>query len=273
MKRIQQSITLTLTNTFMLICTGSAFAESEEQRQLRTDEAETSEAMTEQPLKAAMQNLFLQEDPFPQQPLQVQVGLRVNGLDLTHDAGLSTSVAAELGLADSWTLSVRAPAQLWPGAERGIGNTELGALYSLWVSKHEDLRLSVNLRNVLPSPSRAGKNAFAHDLNVIGYARWAPLHVQAVATLDLSYGHAMPDGPRIRPELSAAAILKLEELAIVLEAAAQREFSEVRYVGACGLFAYPGAFELGAAATLDVTNVPLAWGAIGIVSYAFDPPT
>jgi hypothetical protein len=139
------------------------------------------------------------------------------------------------------------------------------------VSEHEDFRLSTTLRNVFPTPSGAGENAFAHDLSLIAYARWAPLHVQAVATLDFSYGKDMP-APRFRPEASAAAILKLDDYAFVLEAAAQREFQDLRYLGALGFFGYPGSFELGIAAILDVTRIPITLGAIAIVSYAFDPP-
>jgi hypothetical protein len=248
-------------------------AESEQREKLRTDKAATPEPLTKKPLKAAMQNLFLQEDPFPQQNLQVQAGLRITGLDLNDEASLTPSAAIELGLADSWTVSVRAPVGLLPSDERGLGNPEVGVLYSLWVSQHEDFRLTANLRNVLPSPSGAGDNAFAHDLSMIGYARWAPLHVQVVATLDVSYGKDIPDGPQLRPEAAAAAILKFDDFSAVIEAAAQREFLELRYLGALGFFWYPGSFEIGVAATLDVAKTPLTVGAIGIVSYGFDPPS
>jgi hypothetical protein len=248
-------------------------AEASKQREaLRTDEAETTEPMTKKPLKAAMQNLFLQEDAFPQKHFQVQVGARVMASGLNDDAALSAGAAAELGLVDSWTLSLRVPDGIAPSDERGLGNSEVGVLYSFWVGEHEDFRLTANLRNVFPSPSRAGENAFAHDLSVIAYARWAPLHVQAVATLDVSYGRDMRDGPRARPEGAAAAIVKVDDFACVLEAAALREFHDLRYVGALGFFAYPGSFELGVAATLDITEQPITVGAIAIVSYAIDPP-
>jgi hypothetical protein len=246
-------------------------AESKQREALRTDEAETPEPLTDKPLKAAMQNLFLQEDPFPQQSLQVQTGLRVVGDELNDEAGLNVSAAAELGLVDSWTVSLRVPVSLLPADDRGLGNPELGLLYSIWVSRHEDFRLTTNLRNVFPS-TIVGERAFAHDLSVIGYARWAPLHVQAVATLDVSYGKDIEAGPRARPEGSVAAIIKLEKHAWVLEAAAQREFNELRYVGALGVFVYPGSFEIGLAATLDVTKKPVTLGAVGVISYAFDPP-
>jgi hypothetical protein len=249
-----------------------AHAESERRKELRTGEAQTPEPLTKTPLKAAMQNLFLQEDPFPQQNLQVQTGVRVNAEGLNHDRALSLSASAELGLADSWTITARAPVGFFPGDERGYGNTELSVLYSLWVSRNENFRLTTNLRNVLPSPSGAGDNIFAHDLSMIAYARWAPLHVQAVATLDVSYGKDIPRGPRARPEASVAAIVKLEDVSFVFEAAAQRELIEPQYVGALGMFGYPGNFEIGAAATLDVTHSPVSLGATAIVSYGFDPP-
>jgi hypothetical protein len=249
-----------------------ARAESERRRELRTDEAQTPEPLTEKPLKAAMQNLFLQEDPFPQQNLQVQAGLRVNAEGLDHERALSLSALAELGLGDAWTISARAPVGFLPADERGYGNTELGLLYTPWVSKNEDFRLTTTLRNILPSPSGAGNNVFAHDLSVIAYARWAPLHVQAIGTLDVAYGKDIPRGPRARPEASVAAIVKLEDFSFVFEAAAQREYVDPKYMGALGFFAYPGNFELGAAATLDVTEEPVTVGAIAIVSYGFDPP-
>jgi hypothetical protein len=145
-------------------------------------------------------------------------------------------------------------------------------LYTPWVSKNEDFRLTTTLRNILPSPSGAGNNVFGHDLSVIAYARWAPLHVQAIGTLDVAYGKDIPRGPRARPEASVAAIVKLEDFSFVFEAAAQREYVDPKYMGALGFFAYPGNFELGAAATLDVTEEPVTVGAIAIVSYGFDPP-
>ena len=249
----------------------SARAETKQQEKLRTDEAQTPEPMTDQPLKAAMQNLFLQEDPFPQQHLQLQAGLRVLALELNDEPGLGLSAGGEFGVADSWTVALRAPVSFLPSDERGLGNPELGLFYCPWVSKHEDFRLSLNLRNEFPAPSRAGQNAFGHDLSAIAYARWAPLHVQVVATLDVSYGEDMP-ALRARPEASAAAIVKLEHFSFVLEGAAQREFLEVRYIGALGAFWYPDSFEIGLATTLDVTNNPLTVGAIAIVTYAFDPP-
>jgi hypothetical protein len=252
--------------------TRPAHAESEHRKELRTDEAQTPEPKTDTPLKAAMQNLFLQEDPFPQQHLQLQAGLKISGLELTKDPSLGVNAGLELGLWDSWTVSARAPVSLVPADERGLGNPDFSVLYSAWVSKNENLRVSTTLRTVLPSPSRAGENAFAHDLSVIGYMRMAPLHVQVVATLDVSYGKDMRDGPRARPEGAAAAILKLHDYAFVLEVAAQREFHELKYTSALGCFIYPGSFEIGLAATLDVTKAPVTLGAIGIVSYAFDPP-
>jgi hypothetical protein len=248
-------------------------AESEEQRELRTNEAETAEPMTDKPLKAAMQNLFLQEDAFPQQHFQVQTGLRLHASALNDEPGLQTSAGAELGIEDSWTVSARVPIGLFPKDERGIGNAEISVLYSEWVSEHEDFRLTTNLRNVLPSPSGAGDNAFAHDLSAIGYARWAPLHVQVVLTLDVSYGQDVSPSPRVRPEGAVAAILKLEEISVVLEASVQQEFSERSYLGALGMFWYPGSFEIGLAAVLDVSRAPITLGAMSIVSYAFDPPS
>jgi hypothetical protein len=249
-----------------------ARAESERRRELRTDEAQTPEPLTKQPLKAAMQNLFLQEDPFPQQNLQVQTGLRVSADGLSHDRALSLSALGEVGLGDAWTISVRAPVGLFPADERGYGNTELGLLYTPWVSQNENFRLTTTLRNVLPSPSGAGDNVFAHDLSVIAYARWAPLHVQAIGTLDVAYGRDISHAPRVRPEASLAAIVKLHDFSFVFEAAAQREYVDAKYIGALGFFAYPGNFELGAAATLDVTERPASLGAIAIISYGFDPP-
>ena len=133
------------------------------------------------------------------------------------------------------------------------------------------LRLTLNVRNQFPSPSRAGDNAFAHDLSAIAYARWAPLHVQAVATLDVSYGEDMP-ALRVRPEAALAAIVKFDHYSFVLEGAAQREFLEMRYLGALGAFWYPDHFEIGLATTLDATRAPVALGAIAIVSYAMEPP-
>lgn len=263
---------LSLLFCFITCIAPPARAESERQKELRTDEAQTPEPMTKEPLKAAMQNLFLQEDPFPQQDLQVQTGLRINAEGLNHDRALSLSALAELGLGDAWTLSARAPVGLFPADERGYGNTELSVLYSLWVSRNENYRLTTTLRNVLPSPSGAGDNVFAHDLSVIAYARWAPLHVQAIGTLDVAYGKDIAHGPRARPEASVAAILKLDDYSFVFEAAAQREYVDHKYIGALGFFAYPGNFELGAAATLDVTEKPATVGAIAIVSYGFDPP-
>lgn len=252
--------------------TSTVYAETEQQRELRTNEAQTAEPLTDKPLKAAMQNLFLQEDAFPQQHLQVQTGLRLAALDLNDNPSLALSAAAELGLADSWTVSVRAPVSFLPKDERGLGNPELGLLYSAWVSKHESYRLTANLRTVLPSPSRAGDNAFAHDLSLIGYARWAPLHVQAVLTLDASYGKDVSPSPRLRPEAALAAILKLEKCAFVMEATLQREPTELNYLGALGFFLYPGSFELGLAAILDVSKKPATIGVNSIVSYAFDSP-
>lgn len=249
-----------------------ARAESKRRRELRTDEAQTPEPLTKQPLKAALQNLFLQEDPFPQRHLQVQTSMRLSAYGLNDEPALSLSPAAELGLADSWTVSVRTAVGLIPATERGYGNTELSVLYSLWVSEHEDFRITTNLRNVLPSPSRAGDDLFAHDLSVIAYARLAPLHLQAVGTLDVSYGKDIPRGPRARPEASLAAIVKLDDYAFVLEAAAQRDFIDPQYLGALGFFAYPGNFEIGVAATLDATKLPVTAGAVAIISYGFDPP-
>ena len=249
-----------------------AAAESQRREQLRTDEAATPEPMTDKPLKVALQNLFLQEDPFPQQHFQLQLSARVVALGLTPEPSLGTQLGAELGLVDSWSVSVHAPVSWLPGDERGFGNADLAALYCPWVSEHEDLRVTAMVRTVFPSPSSAGDNAFGHDLSVIGYARAAPFHFQAVATLDVSYGKDIASGPRARPEGSLAAILRLEHMALVAEAAFQRELSEHRYLGALGLFVYPGNFELGVAATLDVTRAPVTWGVTGIVSYAFDPP-
>lgn len=251
----------------------TAHAESEEQRELRTNEAQTSEPGTDRPLKAAMQNLFLQEDAFPQQHFQVQTGLRLLANALNDEPELSTAAGVELGIEDSWTVSVRVPFSLLPKDERGVGNPEISVLYSEWVSPHEDLRLTTNLRNVLPSPSGAGDNAFAHDLSAIGYARWAPLHVQLVLTLDVSYGREVSPSPRVRPEGSLAAILKIEDFACVLEGAVQQELSERFYLSALGFFWYPGSFEIGVAAVLDFTKKPLAIGATSVVSYAFDPPS
>jgi hypothetical protein len=250
-------------------------AESPRQQALRTNEAQTPEPLTKTPLKAAMQNLFLQEDPFPQQHLQLQAGIRVAALDVLREAQLSANAAAELGLVDSWTLSVRAPVGLSPADERGLGNPELGVLYSLWVSRDESLRLTANLRNVFPSPSGAGTRGFAHDLSLIGYARLAPIHLQAVATLDVSYGPDVAHSPRVRPEAAIASILKWKDVAWVLEAAAQREFEDLRYISALGVFWYPASFELGVAA-LAVWTRPregVGLGANALVSYAFDPPT
>lgn len=251
----------------------SARAESEEQRELRTGEAQTAEPGSDKPLKAAMQNLFLQEDAFPQPHFQVQTGLRLLASALNDDPGLTTSASVELGIEDSWTVSARVPFSFMPKDERGVGNLEISVLYSEWVSPHEDLRLTTNLRNVLPSPSGAGENAFAHDLSAIGYARLAPLHVQLVLTLDVSYGRDVSPSPRARPEGSLAAILKLDDFACVLEAALQQELSERFYLGALGFFWYPGSFEIGVAAVLDVTKKPLAVGATSVLSYAFDPPS
>lgn len=250
-----------------------AAAESRRREQLRTDEAATKEPMTDKPLKAALQNLFLQEDPFPQQPMQFQLGMRAVALGLVDDPSLETQLGAELGLADSWTLSAHAPVEWIPSDERGFGNADVAVLYCPWVSANENLRVSTQLRTVLPSPAHAGDNAFGHDLSVIGYARVAPMHFQAIATVDVSYGEDIPHSPRVRPEGSVAAILRLEHASLVAEAALQRELSEHRYLGALGGFVYPGNFELGAAVTLDVTRTPLHWGLTGIVSYAFDPPT
>jgi hypothetical protein len=252
--------------------TSAALAEeTKHEKDLRTDEAQTPEPLTEKPLKAAMQNLFLQEDPFPQPHLTPQAALRVLGDGFTGDeaAALEVSAAAELGLWDSWTVQLRAPFSLAPSDERGVGNMEASVLYSFWISKHEDFRLTANLRNVFPSFG-SGDNAFAHDLSVIAYGRWAPLHLQLTGTLDISYGKDIPGGPRVRPAASAAAIVKLEDHAFVAEFTAQREFLELRYIAALGFFLYPGNFEIGAAMTLDVTKTPLALGAVGIVSYAFD---
>ena len=77
--------------------------------------------MTDRPLKAVLQNLFLQEDPFPQQNLQLQASARALAWQLTADPELSTQLGAELGLADSWTVSVHAPVSLLPADERGLG--------------------------------------------------------------------------------------------------------------------------------------------------------
>lgn len=271
---MQPSQTVLRLLPFFLITyiSGPAHAESERRRELRTDDAATPEPLTKQPLKAAMQNLFLQEDPFPQQNLQVQTGVRANVAGLNHDRALSLNALGELGLGDAWTISVRAPVGLFPATERGYGNTELSLLYSPWVSGNENFRLTTTLRNVLPSPSGAGDDVFAHDVSVIAYARLAPLHVQAIGTLDVAYGKDIPHGPRARPEASLAAIVKLKDYSFVFEAAAQREYVEPKCIGALGFFAYPGNFELGAAATLDVTEHPVTLGAIGIVSYGFDPP-
>lgn len=257
-----------------LCCAGRvAHAESEQQRELRTNEAETSEPLTDQPLKAAMQNLFLQEDVFPQQRYQVQTGLRLHASDLNAQAGLEMSAGAELGFADSWTVSARVPLAFLPKDERGLGNPELSLLYSAWVSAHEDLRLTANISTVLPSISATGDRAFAHDLSAIGYARWAPLHFQVVLTLDLSYGSDVAPSPRVRPEGSVAAILKLEQIAFVWEAALLQEFSERSYLTALGMFWYPGSFEVGLSCVLDASNTPLTIGAMSVVSYAFDPPS
>ena len=255
-----------------VLASAPAQAESRRREQLRTDEAETPEPMTDRPLKAVMQNLFLQEDPFPQQNLQLQLSARALAWQLTADPELATQLGAELGLADSWTVSVHAPVSLLPADERGLGNPDLGLLYCLWVSANEDLRITAFARTLFPSPSRAGDDAFGHDLSVIGYARLAPVHFQAVVTLDVSYGKDIPRGPRLRPEGCLAAILRLPALALVAEAAVQRELTELRYLGALGVFAYPGPLELGVAATLDMTGAPLALGATAIASYAFDPP-
>ena len=248
-------------------------AESRRRAQLRTDEAETPEPLTDKPLKHVMQNLFLQEDPFPQQPLQLQASTRVLAEALTQEPSLATNLGVELGLADSWTVALHAPVGLFPADERGLGNADLSLLYCLWVNRSEDLRLTAFARSVLPSPSRAGDNGFAHDLSVIGYARAAPFHFQAVATLDVSYGKDIAPSPRLRPEGSLAAILRLENFAVVAEAAVQRELSALRYLSALGVFTYPGQFELGLAAVLDVTEAPVTLGATAIVSYALDPPS
>jgi hypothetical protein len=250
-----------------------AHAETEEQRDLRTNEAETAERGTNTPLKAAMQNLFLQEDAFPQRHLQVQTGLRLHASALNDDPGFASSAGVELGIEDSWTVSARVPVSFLPKDERGIGNPEISLLYSEWVSPHEDLRLTTNIRNVLPTPSAAGANAFAHDLSAIGYARWAPLHVQLVLTIDVSYGKDVSPSPRVRPEGALAVILKLEDFAAIFEAAVQQEFSERSHLGALGFFWYPGSLEIGLAAVLDVSRKPLTLGAMSVVSYAFDPPS
>jgi hypothetical protein len=256
----------------VIACVSTARAETEEQRELRTNEAQTAEPGTDKPLKAAMQNLFLQEDAFPQQHFQVQTGLRLAAADLNDDEpGLALSAGVELGLADSWTVSARAPIGFLPADERGLGNAEIGLLYSEWVSRHEDFRLTTNLRTVLPGP--AGDNAFAHDLSAIGYARWAPFHMQVVLTVDVSYGSDVSPSPRVRPEGAIAALLKLEKVAWVLEATVQQEFMQRSYMGALGFFWYPGSFEIGIAAVLDVTKSPITIGATSIVSYAFDPPS
>ena len=251
----------------------AAAEETKKEKALRSDEAQTPEPLTDKPLKAALQNLFLQEDPFPQPHLTPQATLRVSGDQLTGgDRSLEVSAAAELGLWEAWTVQLRAPFGLAPSDERGIGNMEASVLYSFWISHHEDFRLTAILRNVFPSFG-SGSNAFAHDLSVIAYGRWAPLHVQLTGTLDVSYGKDIPGGgARVRPAASAAAIVKLEDHSFVAEVTAQREFLELRYIGALGFFLYPGNFELGAAATLDVTETPVTLGAVGIVSYAFDPP-
>ena len=252
------------------VCPRAAQAEeTKREKALRTDEAQTPEPMTDKPLKAAMQNLFLQEDPFPQPHLTPQAGLRLQGSGFGHDISLEVSAAAELGLWDSWTVQLRAPFGLVPADERGFGNLEASVLYSFWISKHEDFRLTAILGTAFPSFG-AGTDAFAHDLSVIAYGRWAPLHVQVAGTLDVSYGKDIPSGARVRPAASAAAIIKVDDHSFVLEVTARREFSEVQYLGALGFFLYPGNFELGAAATLDVTQTPLTLGAIGIVSYALD---
>lgn len=249
----------------------AAAEETKHEKDLRTDEAETPEPLTRKPLKAAMQNLFLQEDPFPQPHLTPQAALRVQGDGFTgdDDTSLEASAVLEMGLWDSWTVQLRAPFSFAPSDERGVGNLEASVLYSFWISKHEDFRLTANLRNAFPSFG-SGENAFAHDLSVIAYARWAPLHVQLTGTLDISYGKDIPGGPRVRPAASAAAIVKLEDHSFVAEFTAQHDFLELRYIGALGFFLYPGNFEIGAAVTLDVTKTPLALGAVGIVSYAFD---
>lgn len=250
----------------------AAAEETKQEKALRSDEAQTPEPMTDKPLKAAMQNLFLQEDPFPQPHLTPQAALRIAGDQLTgEDRSLEVSATAELGLWEAWTVQLRAPFGLAPSDERGIGNMEASVLYSFWISHHEDFRLTAIVRNVFPSFG-SGTNAFAHDLSVIAYGRWAPLHVQLTGTLDISYGKDIPGAARVRPAASAAAIVKLEDHSFVAEFTAQREFLEIRYIGALGFFLYPGNFEIGAAATLDVTETPVTLGAVGIVSYAFDTP-
>ena len=269
---MQRSLAISSVCVLWLVARG-AHAETEEQRELRTNEAQTEEPMTDKPLKAAMQNLFLQEDAFPQQHFQVQTGLRLYASELNDGGGLAMNAGAEVGIEDSWTVSARVPVGFFPKDERGMGNAEISLLYSEWVSPHEDMRLTTNLRNVLPSPSGAGDNAFAHDLSAIGYARFAPLHVQLVLTLDVSYGKDSSPSPRVRPEGALAAILKLEQISFVLEAAVQQEFSERSYLGALGMFWYPGSFEVGLSAVLDVSKKPVTIGAMSVISYAFDPPS
>jgi len=271
--RLGPSASLLLLAVLLAVPSARVRAESRRREQLRTDETETPEPGTDKPLKHVMQNLFLQEDPFPQQHFQLQTGARVAALSLTQDPSLASALGAELGLADSWTVSLHAPIGLIPEDDRGLGNIDLGLLYCLWVNGTEDLRLTASARTVFPSPSGAGDNGFAHDLSLIGYARAAPFHFQAVVTLDVSYGEDVSPSPRARPEGALAAILRLEEVAVVAEAAVLRELSELHYLGALGVFFYPGNFELGLAGLLDVTRAPVAPGAIAIVSYAFEPPS
>lgn len=256
----------------LLAITSPGRAESERREQLRTGEAETREPMTEEPLKSALQNLFLQEDVFPQPAFNTQIGLRTAAYEENAEPGVDLSAVAEVGVGDSWTLSARVPTTLLPGAERGLGNPELAALYSFWVSARENLRVSAALSNVLPTRTAGGDVAAAHDASVIGYVRVAPFHFQAVATLDVSYGREVRDAPRFRPEGALAAIFHLHTFAYVLELAATRNFDELRYLGALGVFWDPGGLELGAALRLDVSDRPVTAGGYLVVSYQFDMP-
>lgn len=249
-----------------------AAADSGRREQLRTGEAETAEPHTDEPLKAVLQNLFLQEDVFPQPHLATQLGARAAALREEGEASVQASVLFELGLGDSWTLSLDAPVSLLPSDARGLGNLELGLLYSFWISRHEDVRLTATVDLVLPAPRPAGENAFAHTASFLGYVRFSPLHLQAVISAQVSHGELLPEGPRVRPAGAAAAILKLESFALTLELSAQQGFRELQYLGALGLFFYPGSFEIGAAARLDFTQTPVTLGGLALVSYAFDAP-
>lgn len=247
-------------------------ADAGRREQLRTGQAETAEPHTDEPLKAVLQNLFLQEDVFPQPHLATQLGARAAVLREEGEAAVEASGLFELGLGDSWTLSLGAPVSLLPSDERGLGNVELGLLYSFWVSRNEDVRLTATVGHVLPTRSPAGDNALSHSASFIGYVRLSPLHLQAVASVDVSHGELLPAGPRVRPAGAAAAILKLDSFGATLELAAQQNFREPQYLGALGLFWYPGAFEIGIAARLDFTETPVTLGGLALVSYGFDAP-